>query len=630
MDGSPAPAPQWRLWPLAVLVVTLGQAGLALHLFGLTDRVEGLTDSRPIVSGRHPLHLYHGSLGAATFHDCYSTSCFDPAFQAGYPKTPVFDGGARPAELFQVFASDPDNPAAYKIGLFMVCLLVPVTFAGSGRGLGLSPAGACLAAVGGCLVWWSPSVRTLLDEGNLDLLIAGLAGLACVSGLARYASDPGPLSWCLLAGTAVVGWYAHPVAWLGMMPVVAAFYIVLAPRHGLGWHLGLLGTGIAGVVPNLWWLCDWFRFWWLRQPGVDDLAPLPSWSLLLGDVGDYANLPGPGVVGWAAVVGGLCGLLGMMRAGLRTQAGLVAVAAAVAVVAARLGATWPTMQAFGADRATGFAPTILVIPAAWLLGHWWEQVEAGAIAVWGAIAVPLAFGWLGITAPVAVMLELNLHPLTLGLTPDQEQFVAALKLHTTPEARILIEESDTARAGWNWTALLPALTDRTYLGGLDPDAGTEYSFCRQCAGKLNGRAFAEWQPHEREQFCRRYNVGWVVCRTAQAADWWARDPATRELGRFRDGDDVLVLYEVTRVRSFVLTGTATVERADRRKLVLTDVVPNEAGEVVLSFHHQPGLRAAPSTIGIEGDKDLFDPIAMVKLVRLPGPVSRVTLTWENP
>jgi hypothetical protein len=106
------------------------------------------------------------------------------------------------------------------------------------------------------------------------------------------------------------------------------------------------------------------------------------------------------------------------------------------------------------------------------------------------------------------------------------------------------------------------------------------------------------------------------------------------LGRFRDGGDVLVLYEVTRKPpqpplSFVLAGTATVERVDRRKIVLTDVVPNADGEVVLSFHHQPGLRAAPSNVAVEGDKDLFDPIPMVKL-RLPGPVSRVTLTWENP
>jgi hypothetical protein len=42
--------------------------------------------------------------------ECYSeenllgpiSAPFDPAFHAGYPKTPVFDSGSRPAELFAI------------------------------------------------------------------------------------------------------------------------------------------------------------------------------------------------------------------------------------------------------------------------------------------------------------------------------------------------------------------------------------------------------------------------------------------------------------------------------------------------------------------------------------------------
>jgi hypothetical protein len=229
---------------------------------------------------------------------------------------------------------------------------------------------------------------------------------------------------------------------------------------------------------------------------------------------------------------------------------------------------------------------------------------------------------------VASVLGLNLAPLPLGLTADQERLVAALREKTAPDARILIEDVDPTRPGWNWTALLPVLTDRAYLGGLDPDAGVEHGFVGLRGGKLNGRPFAEWSAADRAAFCRRYNVGWVVCRTPAAADWWATDPATRPVGRYRDGGEVVV-FALERKRSFVLAGAATVERADRQKLVLTDVAPDENGEVVLSFHHQPGLRVAPAVVWVDGDKDLYDPVPLVKL-RLPGPVSRVTLTWENP
>src|SRR5947199_391448 len=181
MDGSCARGFRQRpVWLVAVAALVAGQAGLALHLFG---GPAGLTDPRPVVAGRHPLHLYHGALGAETFRQRWATACYDPSFQAGYPKTPVFDAGCRPGEFFLV-----------------------------------------------------------------------------------------------LAGTAVVGWYAHPVVWLGLAPVVAVYYLALAPRHGPAWHLGLAGVTAAGMAPNMWWLWDWGKFWWLRQPSVDDIAPLPTWG----------------------------------------------------------------------------------------------------------------------------------------------------------------------------------------------------------------------------------------------------------------------------------------------------------------------------------------------------------------
>lgn len=630
MDGSPAAGFRQRpWWLLAVALVTLGQAQLALHLFGSAG---GVADARPLVGGRHPLHLYHGHLGAATFRDRSATTCYDPDFQAGYPKTPVFDGGCRPAELFLALAGGGCNPAAYKRGLFAVCALAPLAFVVAARGLGLSAAGSCLAGVLGCVVWWSPPARALLDAGHLDLLLAGLTALALVGALSRYAADPGPVSWVLLAAVVAAGWYAQPVVWLGLAPVGAAYYVVTAPRHGLAWHLGLIGAGVAGLAPNLWWLADWLNFWWLRKPSVDEIAPLPGLGALLGPA-DLAALPGPGLLGWALVAAGVGGLVGMARAGLRTEAGLVVAVAALAALVARLGATWPTLQAVAADRAAPFAVAALAVPAAWLLARAAERTAPGPLVGWAAAGLPLVLGW----TPVTVGLGLNLDPLPRGLTPEQQQLVAALKQHTTPEARILFEEPDTARPGWNWTALLPVLTDRAYLGGLDPDAHVEHAFCGMRDGELNGRPFDEWTPYERSEFCRRYNVGWVVCRTPAAVGWWARDPTAKEVGRYRDGGEV-VLFELKRPRSFVLNdptvrveerASATWERADRRKLVLTDVVPNGAGEVVLSLHYQPGMRVSPTVIHIDGDKDLFDPIPMVKL-RMPGPVSRVTLTWENP
>jgi hypothetical protein len=67
--------------------------------------------------------------------------------------------------------------------------------------------------------------------------------------------------------------------------------------------------------------------------------------------------------------------------------------------------------------------------------------------------------------------------------------------------------------------------------------------------------------------------------------------------------------------------------ADPRRITLTDVVP-EDGKVVLSLHYEAGLRASPGRVQVARDPDPRDPIPFVRLL-LPGPVARLTLTWED-
>ena len=114
-----------------------------------------LLDDRPILSGRHPLHLYHGFSERGRCSTAARLSCYDPAFQAGYPKTPVFDGGSRPAELVLAAAGGRYSPAAYKIGHAGLCLLAPLLLFAGGAGRGLTRVGARAWPCGlGMLVWW--------------------------------------------------------------------------------------------------------------------------------------------------------------------------------------------------------------------------------------------------------------------------------------------------------------------------------------------------------------------------------------------------------------------------------------------------------------------------------------------
>ena len=174
---------------------------------------------------------------------------------------------------------------------------------------------------------------------------------------------------------------------------------------------------------------------------------------------------------------------------------------------------------------------------------------------------------------------------------------------------------------------MPLLTGRAYLGGLDANACIEHAYPAFVELKLAGRPISSWRDEELSEFCRHYNAGWAVCRSPAAIarfhDWLGTDPIATIAG-----SPPASLYEL-QPRSFILKGHARLLSADARHIALADVDP-EDGKVVLSLHHQPGLRASPSSrVQIEKEPDPYDPVPFIRL-RLPGPVARLTLTWRPP
>lgn len=614
------------LWLLGVLGLVLAQAGLALAAFGPDRTLAPVLDDQPIVSGRHPLHLYHGSLGAATFRDTGGTTCFDPNFQAGYPKTPAFDSGSRPAELFQALDGGTYSPRAYKLGVLALLLAIPLAFCTSARGIGLPAGPAVLTGALGILIGWSGPVRRMLDEGELDALAAGLAVLVHASWLVRYARHFDIESWIVLAGVSVAGWYAHPPVWLGLAPVAFAFYFVYAPRRELAWHLGLVGILVAGLAPNLWWLSDWARYWWLPQHSLDQVH-VPEWGAVLGSPREYAAFAGAVPFGIALAAAGAAGLVALWRSGCRCGAALVIATGLVAVFASRVLAAWPNMNPDVPERLAPLALGFLAMPAAFAL---WKLLETASFAIVGtslATGMLLLAGWCdGPDRPLARALQLHVQPLAIGLSAEQQELVDVLKQRTTAEARILWDDTADHRGPWNWTALLPVLTDRLYLGGLDCESGVESGYCELRDGKLSGQPLAGLADDKLADYCHWYNVGWVVCRSPEVKARWSRLPMAKAIATV--GGTTLI--ELQRPRSFILSGSAKWETCRPNRITLTDVVPDASGEVCLSLHNSPrvgDLRAYPSYVTVDSTTRPDDPWSLVKL-RTHGPVPRITLVWE--
>jgi hypothetical protein len=629
-EGLAAPRSPSRIWGSVFLLgLVLWQGWMTLGLMGTDRPWERLLDDQPIISGRHPLHLYHGYLGAQSLRDRGTLSCYDPAFQAGYLKTPVFDNGSRPAELFLGIMGGAYRPTAYKLGLALCCLAAPFPLFVAARGSGLERPAACLATALGTLVWWGVPGRQLLEAGDLDVLLVGLAALAWLGLLTQFHRVPSFRCWLGVLASGALGWFAEPCVFVQLLPLLLIYYLSVGTRHGLAWHVALL-AGLAGsLLVNLWWLPDWLAYCWVRSPLQADLTLLPHRTLHTVWASPLWGEPADRLLAAFLFTEAAAGIWVLNESRQRPSARLLGLGMVGFLSLALAGIAWEPLGRLGTGRLLVLALWFAALPAAQavvyglslgsrLIGGWWRAAGLAALTLGGV-------GFLAKDASLALLERCyGPAPLMLGLRGTDQKLLEALSAHTTPERRILWEDREediTSR----WPALLPLLTGRAYLGGLDPEATTEFSHAGLRDQKLAGRPLGLCSDADLHDFCRLYHVGWVVCRTLTTDTRFRAWGEAVRLATSTEGEP-WALYQVPS-ESIALKGQARLVSADFRHIALADVIP-EDGQVVLSLHYQKDLQASPGRVQIEKEPDPHDPIPFIRL-RVSGPVARVTLTWPG-
>jgi hypothetical protein len=626
-------------WLVVLAALLAYQGWMTLGLFGPDQPWQRLRDDGPILSGRHALHLYHGYLGAQSLLERGTLSCYDPAFHAGYPKTPVFDGGSRPGELALALGGARFSPAAYKVGLAVLCLLVPLLVYVAGRGAGLSRGTAVLAVALALAAWWGKPGRESLEAGDGDLLLAALLALAQAGLLLRWHACAGLLGLAGVVLCGLAGWFAQPLLMLVLSPLFLVYYVSAGPRHRLAWHLPLLGGLLAGVAGNAFWLCDWVSYWWVRvppgleagtHPGLAELWDAPLW-------GSSADRIFVVLVAALAVVG--CAAL--YRNGARLAARLVGLAVLGLFALVVAGTRSHVLGRLGACQLLVPALLFASVPAAFAVAWALERLRRGS----GNVLVPLAvlaiapfLVWLVVPVQAGAWAQrlAGPEPLQIGLGDDRAALVESLRESTSDVARILWEDRKGPRREPRWTALLPVLTGRSFVGGLDDGAGIEHATSGLMEGALAGRRLHDWSDTELVDYCRRYNVGWIVCGSAAARDRferWRAAGTPRALPVTGEGERRL-LFRIDRQPSFALAGSVQWRSADVRGILLADAVPAQPGpgetegQVVLSLHYQAGMRVRPSRVKLEQAVDSQDAIPFVRL-RMREPVGTILITWDS-
>jgi hypothetical protein len=630
-EGAPPASRGFLICAACLVALFVWHAWMTLSLFGRDAPLDGLLDDHAVVSGKHPQHFYFGIVGAQALGAGTGSSCYDPAFDAAYPKTPIFNGG-RFAEIFVWIAGGGYEPAAYKLGLAALCLLVPVLVVVAAGGIGLGGPPTLFATAAALLVWWGQPAQDALHSGDFELLFASLAILAHVGMLVRFDRIPGLLSWLGLLFTGTLGWFAQPMVLPLLLLLFLIYYLTTGVRHRTPlWHLALWGSELACVGLNSWWLIDWVSFWWLRSS-----LPTPTTMLAHRTIATFWGCPlwgGPGdrLVAVALLASAIPGVWIFQANHERAAARVLGLGTAILFLLTLLGISWEPLGQMGTCGLLVPALWFAAIPAA----HAWMSAFRGlrylmggparALLVAAAVLIVLALLLPGHVAAVGERCVVA-PAFELGLEQDQESLIETLIQYTGPEARILWEDRSPPR---RWAPLLPLFTGRSFIGGLDPDQTIEHASIGLTGDRLldPDRPLGLWTDSALDDYCRRYNVGWVACWSPNVVarmQAWKSATLVAELHDQGKG----YLFKVRRERpSLVLKGQADVLHADSHHITLADVVP-ENGVVVLSLHYQKNLRASPSRVHIERETDASDPIGFLRL-RVAGRVSWVTLTWDN-
>src|SRR5439155_25326631 len=119
----------------------------------------------------------------------------------------------------------------------------------------------------------------------------------------------------------------------------------------------------------------------------------------------------------------------------------------------------------------------------------------------------------GLTYGLDVTRRWEVRPMDIGLGANREAMAQNIRERSTPDGRILWEDLAQGPRGSGWTAFLPELTRRPFLGGLSPDISIDHMHARLADGKLVNRTVGDWADDELSAFFDRYNVTRAICRT---------------------------------------------------------------------------------------------------------------------
>ena len=563
----------------------------------------------------------------------------NPVAQLELPKPPqVQVQVANTSEMAPLWISPEEFETATKVYFaqnLIGALLVPLVLLGISWSLKRNaPTALCLLFLG-LVFWWSPVARDVDRQGNGVWLYGGLLLALCHALLVRYHQGPSLLAWACWTGAGTLLVLVQPIYVILAIPFLLGYTMRVGPRHAWIWQVGLITGALFPLLIHMDWLQDWVRYWWIRRAASLEInqsgaAWLDNWRQLVRPGEPTTIFPLALILflffaGWAQLH------IGGSRALGRSFGG--AVFGLLAWVG--IGFLWEPARRLETEGMFFGAVWFALYPAARgllsvLTGRWTEveRSKGGPClvkAIPGCFVVALVLGMAGseLWSPLWRMQEPDSD--NLAMQAKQKTVLEGLAALPRGGGRILWEEGDAATPGKaeGHSPLLPLLTGRPFMGGLESAGLIEHLGSGLVEGRLAGSPIEDYSDRELSGYFTTFNIGWVVCLSEVSEKRLAAHPNAVPEGKIGQRP----LFRIDRKPSFVLRGQADLISATPEGIVLGNLRP-EDGQVVLSFHFHSHWEAVPARVVVEREMDSRDPIPLVRLA-LDGPVSRVVLRYRR-
>jgi len=589
---------------------------------------QDIFSNSPIYTDDYSMHFSH----------CLSTKRFllpegkcwgyDPFFLAGYPSGALVDADNKGWEMLFFIFSPLSEGFAFKLYLISFLLLYPFFLYGAARNFNLSETQSLLASVLGVLYFYLSLTVDFVYWGMLSYTFMCFFSLYIFSLFYKLFERFSWKRYLILTFLSSLLLLMHILSPVHLFIPILILYLLnfkkLSPvHHGL---MALMGVVI--LLANSYWLIPTIKFF-------DDKTARPenyNFSLQIDSISEFINVyvkqkisklyrRSPELnntfIEVILLLFGICGLSTWwkekkLKLFLPFAGGVFFI-----FIVAYYGSHTKFFPQLQPQRFTVPMNLFLIIPASVGISLVLQNIFKGKSVTTILFISSLTFALLvgPVLKPLKIIYRDKLYRLNCEFPAPAKDLLNWLEANTTPEGRILLEDSefdtDHQYYGAHLPALFPEYVKREFLCGPRPKYPIKHSYASFTAGLLFEKKIGDYSLDDLQQQFNLYNVKWIVCWSEESEEYFNHFP--EYLMKLQEIDKFTV-YQVNREPSFFIKGKGLV-KSDYNRLELSHVVPQDS-EVIINYHWMKYFKTDPPR-KLERVFVGNDPVGFIRIVDPP-------------